>query len=75
MSVMMMMIAMMVVVMMITFMQHPDTSGHTTGTCPSMASTVQMWWFCQYLVPIHKVLPQGHNKSQSQTFNTNHFGK
>jgi len=42
-----MMMRMMMVVMMITFMQQPDTSDHITGTHSSMASTVQMWWFCQ----------------------------
>jgi len=59
MNVMMMMVMMMVVIM-ITFMQHPDTSDHITGTRSSMASTEKKWWICQQLVLKHKVLPQGH---------------
>jgi hypothetical protein len=44
MNVMMMMVMMtMAVMMMITFMQHPDTSDHITGTCSSMASKEQKW--------------------------------
>jgi hypothetical protein len=75
MAVVMMMMMMMMMAVMITFMQHPDTRDHITGTCSSMACMEQKWCICQQLVLKHKVLPQGHNKSQSQVFNTNPFRK